>query len=63
MFCIIKKEIEEEIKIKFLQVQKIQEDVCSKLCKYPEHFSPEEWEDGANIICESCPLNQLVKED
>ena len=40
-------------------IQEVREEVCTRLCKYPERYTPEEWENGAEEICKDCPLDRL----
>lgn len=40
-------------------IREVREEVCTRLCKYPERYTPEEWENGAEEICKDCPLDRL----
>lgn len=44
------------------QIEEIVEEVCDKICKYPEKYQPEEWEalfGSDESPCNDCPLNKL----
>jgi hypothetical protein len=40
-------------------IEEVTEEVCSNLCKYPTMYSPDEWEEKYEEICNKCPLNKL----
>lgn len=35
-------------------------NMCDNYCKYPEKYTPEEWEQVFEDICSDCPLMRLV---
>ena len=39
------------------------EEVCSKLCKYPERYTADEWEEQFEEICKDCPLDILQEQN
>lgn len=44
------------------QIEEIVSEVCDKICKYPEKYSPDEWADivfSDESPCNNCPLNKL----
>ena len=41
------------------ELEKIKYEVCDKLCKYPEQYTPDEWDEVMCEICDDCPLNKL----
>lgn len=51
--------LENECKTVTEIIQEVREEVCTRLCKYPERYTPEEWENGAEKICKECPLDRL----
>lgn len=40
-------------------IEEVIEAVCSRLCKYPDMYTPDEWEEKNEEICKDCPLDRL----
>lgn len=40
-------------------IEDVKAEVCDKICKYPEKYTPEEWEDVCMDVCDNCPLDRL----
>ena len=41
-------------------LEEVCNEMCEKYCKYPDMYSPEEWENVFEDICDNCPLMKLV---
>lgn len=42
------------------ELESIAEAICDNYCKFPAQYTPEEWEEAMQEICNNCPLMRLV---
>lgn len=40
-------------------LEEVKADICDKICKYPEQYTPDEWENVFEDVCANCPLDRL----
>lgn len=40
-------------------IEEVREAVCSNICKFPDRYTPDEWEQVFETVCRDCPLNRL----
>lgn len=40
-------------------IEEVRYQMCDRYCKFPEQYTPEEWEEVFEDICKDCPLDRL----
>lgn len=40
-------------------IEEVREAVCSNICKFSDRYTPDEWEQVFETVCQGCPLDRL----
>lgn len=40
-------------------IAEVREKMCTDYCKFPQIYTPDEWEEVAEEVCAGCPLDRL----
>lgn len=40
-------------------IAEVREKMCDGYCKFPQAYTPDEWEEVAEEVCAGCPLDRL----
>ena len=52
------KEVQKEKTVREI-IEEVRAKMCDGYCKFPSAYTPDEWEEVAEMVCDGCPLDRL----